>query len=258
MSTHNVNLCLVLSDTRRIINSVRCHILALSLLFVLPLSFSIIVYTPFSQPMTIIFRYRFLSSYTTLVPEGESPRFDKSNSSLTVLHSLVVLLFFLFTTASITHSTWNMDSSVGPWTSLPRLNPSWLRFSFLLRRILWHAWFWDWFSLLLGISLSWCSVVSCHLGLKPIIAMCSGSPFFVHGWGLMRQMIYLQLEWYLAYVLVVVESKSFFSAIRDSSDLVKGMRSVAFLIIAWSALLLGNISSLFPSSAPGPINSGIG
>lgn len=68
-------------------------------------------------------------------------------------------------------------------------------------------------------------------------------------------MIYLQLEWYLAYVLVVIESKSFLSAIRDSSDLVKGMRSVAFPIIAWSTLLLGNISTLFPSSAPGPINS---
>lgn len=86
--------------------------------------------------------------------------------------------------------------------------------------------------------------------------VCVLGLLFLYMVGLVGQMIYLQLEWYLAYVLVVVESKSFFSAIRDSSDLVKGMGSVAFPIIAWSALLLGNISSLFPSSAPGPINDG--
>lgn len=86
--------------------------------------------------------------------------------------------------------------------------------------------------------------------------VCVVGLLFLYMVGFVGQMIYLQLEWYLAYVFVVVESKALFSAIRDGSDLVKGMRSVAFPIIAWSALLLGKISALFPSSAPGPINSG--
>lgn len=69
-------------------------------------------------------------------------------------------------------------------------------------------------------------------------------------------MIYFQLEWYLANVIVVVESKWGYAALRRSSYLVKGMRSVAFSIFVLYVSLLCIMSAFFSSSVPTPINSG--
>lgn len=69
-------------------------------------------------------------------------------------------------------------------------------------------------------------------------------------------MIYFQIEWYLADVIVVVESKWGYVALRRSSDLVKGMRSVAFSIFVLYELLLCIMSVFFSCLVPTPINSG--
>ncbi|KAI3452875.1 hypothetical protein Pfo_009538 [Paulownia fortunei] len=106
MSSHSLNLCGVLSETKRIINAHSRHFLALSVLFILPLSFSVIVYLSVSQSPSILSHYH-RSLFFVSTPEPEIPPIDKSHLLLPIVYGFFVLLFSLCGTASITYSTFH-------------------------------------------------------------------------------------------------------------------------------------------------------
>ncbi|KAL0296872.1 UNVERIFIED_CONTAM: protein UXT [Sesamum radiatum] len=63
-------------------------------------------------------------------------------------------------------------------------------------------------------------------------------------------LIYLQVEWYLANVVVVVESQWGLAPLKRSSYLVKGMRRVAFSMIMLFGVLLGLLAMSCSSLVP--------
>ncbi|XP_075494839.1 uncharacterized protein LOC142532418 [Primulina tabacum] len=257
MSAPSLNLCIVLSDAKRIIRANRGHFFALGLLFVLPLSFSAIVYPSFSQPTSFISIYnRLLSSSSTPEPEDEIPPVDKSDVVFTVLYSLFVLMFSLFTTASITHSTWNgfFGRPLKITSSLKSILVSF--FPLIATYIM--------SQLILGL------IIFAGGGLA---ALTYGGILFLGAqtdYGnvyflvlvvlttvlLVGVMIYIQVEWFLASVVAVLESKWGFEPLKRSSYLVKGVKWIAFSILMYFALSIGILSAFYSSSVPSLISSG--
>ncbi|XP_075483581.1 uncharacterized protein LOC142523732 [Primulina tabacum] len=256
MSTASLNLCLVLSDAKRMIKANRSHFLALGLLFVLPLSLSAIVYPSFSQPASIMFIYNRLLSSSTLVPDVEISPVDNSDVIFTVLYSLFVLLLTLFTSASITHSTWNgffgrplnITSSVKSiLVSFFPLTVTYIVSLLILGLIIFAvgslaALMYDGI-LFLGAQTDFGNVYF------PVLVVLLAVLF-------VGVMIYIQVEWFLACAVVVVESKWGFEPLKRSSYLVKGMKWIAFSILIYFALSIGFLSAFYSSSVPSYISSG--
>lgn len=71
-------------------------------------------------------------------------------------------------------------------------------------------------------------------------------------------LVHLQVEWYLSNVVVIVESKWGFEALRRSSYLLKGMKGVALAMILLFAVLLGFLGMLCSTLVPnaGGLNDG--
>ncbi|KZV32341.1 hypothetical protein F511_22598 [Dorcoceras hygrometricum] len=258
MSTPRLNLRVVLSDARRIIKANAGHFAALGLLFVLPLSFSAIVYPSLLQPTSVISIYnRLLSSSSTTVPEGETPPSDEeSDVVFTLVYYLFVLAFSLFTTASITHSTWNgffgrplkiTSSLKSTLASLLPLAATYVVYQAILGLIL------------IGVGGLLTLLYGGILFLGAQIDY--GNVYFVGLLVLMTLvlvgvMVYIQVEWFLASVVVVVESKWGFETLKRSSYLINGMKWIAFGILIYFALSIGVLSGLYSSSVPSFIRSG--
>ncbi|XP_073130846.1 uncharacterized protein [Henckelia pumila] len=258
MSAPSLSLCVVLSDAKRIIKANRGHFLALGLLFALPLSFSTVVYPSLSQPTSIVSIYnRLLASSSPPAPEDENPPVDGSSDAVfTLLYSLLVLLFSLFTTASITHSTWNgffgrplkvTSSLKSILVSFFPLAATYIVFQLILGLIMFAVGGLSMLMyggiLLLGPRIDYDSLY--FLGLIVVITVL-----------LVGTMIYIQVEWFLASVVVVLESKWGFEPLKRSSYLVKGMKWIAFSILVYFAVSIGVMSAFYSSSVPGLISSG--
>ncbi|KAG6407857.1 hypothetical protein SASPL_130857 [Salvia splendens] len=106
MSAHSLNLFGVLSETKRIINAHSRHFLALSVLFLLPLSFSLVVFPSLSHsPSPLSHYHRSLFFFSSSSPD--LPPIATSHLLLASLYALFALFLSLFATASITHSTFH-------------------------------------------------------------------------------------------------------------------------------------------------------
>ncbi|KAL6583507.1 hypothetical protein OROMI_005585 [Orobanche minor] len=106
MATHSLNLSGVLSGTKRIINAHSRHFLALSVIFLLPLSFSLIVYPSFvPSPSSLSHYHQTLFFFSS--PNDEIPPIAKSDLVLAALYWFFVLLLSLCATSSITYSTFH-------------------------------------------------------------------------------------------------------------------------------------------------------
>nr|AMP82905.1 1,4-dihydroxy-2-naphthoate polyprenyltransferase [Catalpa bungei] len=249
MSTHSLNLRGVLSETKRIINAHSRHFLALSVLFLLPLSFSLIVYPALSQSPSILSDYH-RSVFFFSRPEPEISLTEKSHLLLPIIYGLFVLIFSLCATASITYSTFHgfygrpvkFTSSIKSifFSFLP-LIATLIAIQIIAGLIVFA--FGGFTALvyfgisLFGVDLDYDNVY--FLGFVfLIVALIVGL------------LLYFKVEWYLANVIVVVESQWGFSPLKRSSYLVKGMRGVAFAMIMLFGILLGFLCTLCSSLVP--------
>ncbi|KAL6577775.1 hypothetical protein OROMI_010103 [Orobanche minor] len=249
MATHSLNLSGVLSETRRIINAHSRHFLALSVIFLLPLSFSLIVYPSFVRSPSSLSHYHqtlfFFSS-----PDDEIPPIAKSDLVLAALYWFFVLLLSLCATSSITYSTFH------GFYGRP------VKFISSIKSIL--------FALLPLIA----TLISSQIILGFIVFAFGGFTALVyHGIALLGfetdydnvyfmmfaflltaflagTLIYLQVEWCLSSVVVVVESQWGFAPLRRSSYLVNGMKHVVFAMIMLFGLLLGFLALLCSTLVP--------
>ncbi|KAL8532457.1 hypothetical protein ACS0TY_008885 [Phlomoides rotata] len=249
MSAHSLNLFGVLSETKRIINAHSRHFLALSVLFLLPLSFSLIVYPSVAQSPSPLSHYqRSLFFFST--PEPEIPPIDGSLLLFPIIYGFFIFLLSLCATASITHSTFHgfygrpvkfiASTKSIVFSFLPLVAT--LILSLLIMGVTviafggFTALVYNGFALF-GVDIDYNNVYFMGFVIL-IIAVVVG--FLIH----------LQVEWYLSSVVVVVESKWGFEALKRSSYLLKGMKGVALAMILLFAVLLGFLGMLCSTLVP--------
>ncbi|KAL7110151.1 hypothetical protein ACP275_05G006800 [Erythranthe tilingii] len=247
MATHNLNLCGVLSETKRIINAHSRHFLALSVLFLLPLSFSLIVYPFLSHSPTTLSHFHDSLFFYTTPPPIHTPDLPL----LPILYGLFVFLFSLCAAASITHSTFHgfygrpvkFTSSIksvlfsffplAGTLIITQLIEALLVFVFGVFTALVYNGF-----ALLGFRIEYGNTYfTTFVILIAALTICL--------------LIYLHVEWYLSTVIVVVESNWGLSALRRSSYLLKGMKGVAFSMIILFGVLTGFLGNLCANLMPG-------
>ncbi|GAA0167132.1 hypothetical protein LIER_40318 [Lithospermum erythrorhizon] len=224
-SLHTLTLYGVLSESKKILNAHSRHFLALSVLFLLPLSFSLIIYSTLHSLLNHPPHPHLSLSYTF-----PHLTFPPSHALFTILYALFALFMSLFAFASIGYSTFHgfygrpvkIGASVGSILSsfLPLCGTLFVGqvvvgvvglvfmfFGGLVYKKL----------ELFGVGMS-----TLVVGYDISTWVCVFVVFMV---GLF--VIYLHVNWVLAPVVVVVESKWGYEALRRSAYLVRGMRGVA-------------------------------
>ncbi|KAL1556665.1 hypothetical protein AAHA92_12257 [Salvia divinorum] len=246
MSAHSLNLCGVLSETKRIINAHSRHFLALSVLFLLPLSFSLVVFPSLSHsPSPLSHYHRSLFFFSS-----PDPPIGRSHLLLAVLYALFIVFLSLCATASITHSTFHgfygrpvkfISSIKYVLISFLPLIGTLIISIFILGLI---ALGFGGFTVLVynALALIGVEIDYTNVYLMGFVALNAVLLFGV--------LIYLQVEWCLLFVIVVVESKWGFAAMRRSACLVRGMRGVAFGLIVLFEALLGFVGLLCSTVVP--------
>ncbi|XP_021995394.2 uncharacterized protein LOC110892546 [Helianthus annuus] len=236
---HTLNLRGVLSVSKRIILARYWHFVSLSLLFFLPLSFYLIISPTLIHLPNHPFTYDHLIAY--------------------LVYTLIVYVLALCAIGTITYSTHHafFGEPVSFLNSLKSLTFSF--FPLASTAVVAHV-------LILVTLLTFLMFVASVLmfmnNLGIVIIDYNSVHFMwfsaIMGAVLIAIVIYFYVEWSLAFVVVVVESKWGFAALMRSSYLVKGMRSVSLLVMLYfgvcGVLLVGMCSENFYRSWPfGPL-----
>ncbi|KAK4788294.1 hypothetical protein SAY86_019613 [Trapa natans] len=232
-----LNFVTVISEARRIINAHSRHFLALSVLFLLPVSFSFAVYPALTSPNSATDPNTAAQSFLRLHQSDTKT----VSPVLLIYYTAFVFLFSLSATSSITHST--IQGFYGrPVRFLPAIKSIFTSFFTL------------------------CATAFCtQLIIAPIIAILGlliflairsvelvhrqvdySSPYFLGFFALIVLvfwliMLHLQVQWALVNVTVVAESVWGFQALKRSSYLVKGMKKIPLSLVLLSGLLLGTL-----------------
>ncbi|KAI3714295.1 hypothetical protein L1987_72892 [Smallanthus sonchifolius] len=228
---HTLNLCGVLSEAKRIVNAHSRHFLALSVIFLLPLSFSLIIFPTLHLSLT--------KSYVVSTQFLVVDQTDLSFYTVPIIYALFVYIFFLGAIATITYSTYHGFYG-RPVKFFPAIKS--LIFSFFplvsttlaaqLILSLISLTFFLFFAVIirmggnLGFAINYSSIY--------FTAFCA-----LIGVALSLLVIYFLVNWSLACVVVVTESKWGFEPLWRSAYLVKGMKSVSFSLFLLFGLLIG-------------------
>ncbi|KVH97722.1 uncharacterized protein LOC112522735 [Cynara cardunculus var. scolymus] len=227
---HTLNLCGVLSESKRIVNAHSRHFLALSLLFLLPLSCSIVIFPTACLPQTrpdVVFSagdYTLKSPRTLIFP---------------IVYTFVVYLLSICALATITHSTYHGFYG-RPVKFLPAIKS--IIFSFF--PLVSTAIAAKFFIFLISLSFLMFVVVIIKLAQNLGFVIDYNSSYFFWfcaflGVALSLIMVYFQVNWGLASVVAVTESKWGFEPLWRSSYLVNGMRSVSLSLILVFGVQIG-------------------
>ncbi|XAR65231.1 hypothetical protein NMG60_11009278 [Bertholletia excelsa] len=232
----------VLSESKRIVSAHSRHFLALSVLFLLPLSFSFII---FPNLENTLFQSQSQSRSTQVLLRS----FDRSNYeihafslkrlALPLAYALFAFLFSLCATATVTHSI--LHGFYGRPVKLAATVKS-LRHSFFPLAFTRVA---------AGFVIALvCSAFGLFLFVVSKAVELLGfeidhsSNYFI-GFCIVLLvvlglvMVYVQVNWSLAGVIVVAESKWGFECLRRSSYLVKGMRTLSLSLMLFFGFVIG-------------------
>lgn len=233
-----LNLWGVLSESKRIINAHSRHFLALSVIFLLPLSFSLIIYrtleSTFLSPNSRIPQQSLFISLPYTSPHLTTARF-----LLPLLYALFVLLLSLLAVATITYSTFHgfygrpvklVSSFKSTLYSFLPLVSTFLVSQFIVALIM----------SLLGLfaALIYKSLQLCGLDMDLDSKFVMGFSIFIAIMvGLV--LVWLQVNWSLGSVIVVVESKWGVEPLQRSYYLLSGMKGVALSMLLFYGLAIG-------------------
>ncbi|KAI3812025.1 hypothetical protein L1987_16726 [Smallanthus sonchifolius] len=228
---HTLNLCGVLSEAKRIVNSHSRHFLALSVIFLLPLSFSLIIFPTLQLSLT----KSYVVSTQFLVVDQTDLRFY----TVPLLYALFVYIFFLGAIATITYSTYHGFYG-RPVKFFPAIKSLIFSFFPLVST-----------TLAAQLTLSLISLTF-FLFFAVVIRMGENLGFVINysstyftafcaliGAALSLLIIYFLVNWSLACVIVVTESKWGFEPLWRSAYLVKGMKSVSLSLLLLFGFLIG-------------------
>ncbi|XP_004239094.2 uncharacterized protein [Solanum lycopersicum] len=214
----------ILNSTLLVLRSHSLHFHALSIMFLWPIIFSLIVYPSFDLAF-------FHPDYNFII----STQFSISSFEIfvTMVCTLFFALFFLCSIATITYSTVQAykNRPMNLISSIISIRNSF--FPLLSTFIVSHTIF---ISVIIIIALVF--VVSLQI-LKDLglieLQNDSNHFWFLFILVIVPVLLWLQVNWSLAYAIAAVESKWGFETLRRSAYLVKGMRWVAF----WTHLFYG-------------------
>ncbi|KAJ0868195.1 hypothetical protein HanRHA438_Chr12g0571861 [Helianthus annuus] len=221
---HTLNLIGVLSESKRIINTHSRHFLALSLLFLLPLSCAIVSYptlyppTPQHDVVSTQFHHPFTSPQTLIFP---------------LIYTLTTYLISLCALATITYSTFHGFYG-RPVKLFPTIKSLLSSFFPLVSTALAGKF------LLCLISLSFLMfvfvIVTLIQSLVFVFVIDYNSNSFIWfiaviGLALFMATLYFQIIWGLAPVIAVTESKWGFEPLWRSAYLINGMSVSGFTIV---------------------------
>ncbi|XP_058730575.1 uncharacterized protein LOC131602469 [Vicia villosa] len=250
----SLNLCSILSESKRIINAHSRHFLALSVIFLLPLSFSLIVsptifhlITTSSNSPTIHILVRL--AHTQTQPQIKTQTQTTFNFPfpfpILLLSVFLLLIFSLSALATITHSVFHgfFGRPVKLLSAVTSLSSSFL--PLLLTSILSHLIL---HSLSLPIPLL-SLFLPPNLSLSPITLTASTILLLA----LIFFLFYLRISWTLASVIAIIENTYGIQPLRRSASLMNGMKytgASCFLffvslegIMLWSGSLLAAVAS---------------
>uniref|UniRef100_A0A1S3ZP13 Uncharacterized protein n=1 Tax=Nicotiana tabacum TaxID=4097 RepID=A0A1S3ZP13_TOBAC len=226
-----LNLWGVLSESKRIINAHSRHFLALSVLFLLPLSFSLITYP--SLQITLL-----QSGFTIFRPENTHLSAfpdDPTRILIPLVFTLFTVLLSVLAIATITYSRLygrpvKLVSSLKSvlFSFFPIISTLFVSNAVVGFITIFFAFF----------------LVFVVKGLEFLgLEMVYDSYYFMglvicFGLVLVWVLIWLQVNWSLAYVIVVVESKWGYEPLRRSGYLIKGMKLVALSIVLFFGVLI--------------------
>ncbi|XP_015869791.2 uncharacterized protein LOC107407075 [Ziziphus jujuba] len=228
-----LDVCTVFSETKRIINAHSRHFLALSVLFILPLSFSFVVFPTLQDLLIdpIPNNSQIFTALTDFVPQLElqdQPTVSAKTLFLALAYSVLTFVFSLCAIGSITYSVFH--GFYGRPVKLVSAIKS-IFFSFfpllgtlIVAQIIVFA-----IAILFAIFLFLVITGIDFLGFETDLS----SPyvlvlFVILMIVLISVLLYLQTIWNLAFVVVVLESSWGLQPLRRSGNLLKGMRRVAF------------------------------
>ncbi|GAB4840066.1 hypothetical protein Ancab_020775 [Ancistrocladus abbreviatus] len=226
----------VISESKRIINAHSRHFLALSVLFLLPLSFSITVFPTLHatftarQPNRIETLLRLMSTFSN-DQDHQQPIISSKTLIFSILFTIFILFLSLSALGSITYSVFHgfYGRPVKLISAFKSLSSS--------------------FVLLLATAISAQLVVSLifgvfglfgFLGVKGIeligVQISYDSPYFIGFlliWAAVFGLVlmYFAVNWALVSVIVVLESKWGFEAMARSRNLMEGMRKVGLSLV---------------------------
>lgn len=232
MSGQKPNLWRVLSDSSRIISSNSVHFLTLSSLFIFPVSLLNIVYTLTVQPTPFHSHYgRRLLSTVSNQEYSDIPPVDKSQILFQILYGLLLLLFNISSVASITTSIFNgfhnkplkLSSSLKSILSsfFPLLATK-IAYAIIMGAII--------FGFSFVMAFVFLGLVLLGFEIEPTSKSFMGGAFVILILFIVL-FIYCEVKWFLMNVVVVVESTYGFASFERSSNLVKGKRGVALLML---------------------------
>ncbi|KAK6788468.1 hypothetical protein RDI58_012266 [Solanum bulbocastanum] len=221
----------ILNSTLLVLRSHSLHFHALSIMFLWPIIFSLIVYLSF---YLAVFHpeYNFITS-------THRPQFSISSSEIfvTMVCTLFFALFFLCSIATITYSTVQAyyNRPINIISSIKSIRNS--LFPLLSTFIVSHAIFIS-VSIIFALALVVLLQIIKKLGL--IELQNDSNHFrFLFILVIVPVLLWLQVNWSLAYAIAAVESRWGFETLRRSAYLVKGMRWVAFWTHLFYGLMLG-------------------
>ncbi|CAI9265438.1 unnamed protein product [Lactuca saligna] len=227
---HTLNLCGVFSESKRIVNAHSRHFLALSVLFLLPLSCSIVIYPTLylSNP-----RDHFVSSF------GDYTFKSPETLIFPLIYTIVVYLLSTCALATITHSTYH-----GFYGRPVKFFPSLKSIIFSFFPLVLTTIAAKFFLFLISLSFFMFAFVIVKLAENLGFTVDYNSSNFL--WfcaflavALGLVMLYFQVIWGLAPVIAVTESKWGFEPLWRSSYLVNGMKSVSLSLILVFGVLIG-------------------
>ncbi|KAL3731653.1 hypothetical protein ACJRO7_028521 [Eucalyptus globulus] len=240
----------VLSESRRILKAHSRHFLVLYVLFLLPLSLCVAAYpilhrlllssfSSFSDPYHVQALLR-RSPLLNQPAEHHQSSVDPRSVLVSVGYSCFLTLLFICATCSITYSV--VQVFYGRPVKLPSAIKS-IRTSFfpLLATLICTQAITS--SIVIGSGiLGFLILKGAELAIGHEISY--SSPYFLGlaaaiAVALVLVLAYLQVQWGLANVVVVVESSYGFAPLRRSAYLVKGMRGVALSLTLYFGLLWG-------------------
>ncbi|KAM3304281.1 hypothetical protein P3S67_015313 [Capsicum chacoense] len=217
----------IIESTRNIFKSHVGHFHAISILFLLPIVFSIIVYPSFH--LAIFHPEYDFTSFAQL-------QFSNIEITVLIVYTLFLSLFFVCGVGTTTYSAVQTfyDRPINLVSSIKSIRNSFfpLLSTFIVSQTIFTS-----ISLLLALILAFVVRILQSLGLK----YDSNHLFSFVIFGLIvlvPVLIWLQVNWSLAYVIAVVESKKGYETLRRSVNLVKGKRWIAFGILMYYGFVI--------------------
>ncbi|KAM0983844.1 hypothetical protein ACFX2C_011331 [Malus domestica] len=236
-----LTVCTVLNESKRIVNAHSCHFLALSVLFLLPLAFSSTVYPTIQNLLAdrVPDNSKIFLEISTFDPHQHQPIIPAKTLLIALAFSLFAVVFSLCALGSITYSVFHgfygrpvkLVSAVKSVVSsfFPLLGTAFIsQVLVLLVFVL--------FGLFVFLVVRGAELMGFEFEYS--------SPYFI-GFlavvvtALFLVLLHLQVNWTLAGVVVVVESKWGFGSLTRSANLIKGMRWVALRLLIFFGFFVG-------------------